>query len=118
MLWRIMGLSEEVKFVSNLLRYYMRDFIICEILYCCNEKELDLLVQAIHIFSKDIGMEFGIEKCAMLVIEKGKIVKSICIELSNGKVFKSLQEGESYKYLGILEAERVLGEEMKLKVSQ
>ena len=121
MLWRIMGLSEEVKFVSNLLRYYMRDFIIYEILYCCNEKELDLLVQAIHIFSKDIGMEFGMEKCAMLVIEKGKIMKSICIELPNGKdgkVFKSLQEGESYKYLGILEAERVLGEEMKLKVSQ
>ena len=92
MLWRIMGLSEEVKFVSNLLRYYMRDFIICEILYCHNEKELDLLVQAIHIFSKDIGMEFGIEKCAMLVIEKGKIMKSICIELPNGKVFKSLRD--------------------------
>ena len=30
---------------------------------------------------------------------------------------KSLQEGESYKYLGILEADRFLGEEMKLKVS-
>ena len=33
-------------------------------------------------------------------------------------VIKSLQEGESYKYLGILEAERFLGEEMKLKVSK
>ena len=30
---------------------------------------------------------------------------------------KSLQEDESYKYLGILEAGRFLGEEMKLKVS-
>ena len=27
-----------------------------------NEKELDLLVQTLHIFSKDLGMEFGIEK--------------------------------------------------------
>ena len=41
-------------------------------------------------------MEFGIEKCAMLVIRKGKIVKSVDIELPNGKVIKSLQESESY----------------------
>ena len=40
-------------------------------------------------------MEFGIEKCAVLVIEKGKIVKSVGIELPDGKVIKSLQEGES-----------------------
>ena len=59
-------------------------------LYSCNEKELDSLVQTIHIFSKDIGMEFVIEKCAMLVIEKGKIVKSVGIELSDGRVIKSL----------------------------
>ena len=43
--------------------------------YSRNEKELDSLVQTIRIFSKDIGMEFGIEKCAVLVLEKGKIVK-------------------------------------------
>ena len=79
---------------------------------------MDSLTQTIRIFSKDIGMEFDIEKCAMLVIEKGKIVKSVGIELPDGKVIKSLQEGESYKYLGILEAERFLGEEMKLKVSK
>ena len=65
-------------------------------------KELDSLVPTIRIFSKDIGMEFGIEKGTMLVIEKAKIVKSVSID---GKVIKSLQEGESYKYLGILETE-------------
>ena len=87
-------------------------------LYSRNEKELDSLVLTIHIFSEDIGMEFGIEKCAMLVTEKGKIVKSVGIELPDSNVIKSLQEGESYKYLGILQAERFLGEEMKLKVSK
>ena len=70
-------------------------------LYSRNEKEFDSLVQAIHIFSKDIGIEFGIKKCAVLVIEKGKIVKSVGIELPDDKIIKSLQEGESYKYLGI-----------------
>ena len=61
-------------------------------------------------------MEFGIEKCAMLVMEKGKIVKSVVIELPDGKVIKSLQEGESYKYLGILEADKFLEEKIKLNV--
>ena len=74
-------------------------------LYSCNRKGLDSLVQTIHVFSEDIGMEFGIEKCAMIVIEKRKIVESVGIELSDGKVIKSLQEGESYKCLGILEAD-------------
>ena len=62
------------------------------------------LVQTVRVFSEDIGMEFGIEKCVMLVMEKGKIMKSVGIELPDRKVIKSLQEGESYKYLGILEA--------------
>ena len=38
--------------------------------------------------------------------------------MSNGKVIKSMQEGESYKYLGILEADKFLEEKMKLNVSK
>ena len=34
-------------------------------------------------------MVFGVEKCAMFVIEKGKIVKSVGIELADGKIIKS-----------------------------
>ena len=59
-------------------------------------------------------MEFGIEKCAMLVMEKREIVKSVGIELPDGKVIMSLQEGES---LRILEVRKFLEEKMKLNVS-
>ena len=45
-------------------------------------------------------------------------MKSVGIGLPDGKVIKLLQEGESYKYLGILEAEKFLGEEINLKVSK
>ena len=45
-------------------------------------------------------------------------MKSVGIELPDGKVIKSLQEGESYKYLGILEADKFLEEKMKLNVSK
>ena len=67
-------------------------------LYSQSEKGLNSLVLTVRVFSKDIGMEFGIEKYAMLIMEKGKIVKSVGIELPDGKGIKSLQEGESYKY--------------------
>ena len=54
----------------------------------------------------------------MLVMEKGKIEKSVVIEFPNGKVIKSLQRDGSYKYLGILEADKFLDEKMKLNVSK
>ena len=63
-------------------------------------------------------MEFYIERCAMLVMEKGKIVKSVGIELPGGRVIKSLQEGECYKYFVILEADKFLEKKMKLNVSK
>ena len=63
-------------------------------------------------------MEFGIEKCGRLVMEKGKIVKSVGMELPDIKVMKLLQEGESYKNLGILEADKFLVEKVKLNVSK
>ena len=45
-------------------------------------------------------------------------MKSVGIELPDVKVIKSLQEGESYKHLGILEADKFLEEKMKLNVSK
>ena len=87
-------------------------------LYSRSEKGLDSLEQTVRVFSEDTGMEFFIEKCDMLVMEKRKIVKSVGIDLPDGKVMKSLREGESYKYLGILEADEFLEEKMKLKVSK
>ena len=45
-------------------------------LYSKSEKALDSLIQTVRIFSEDIGMQFGIDKCAMLVVKRGKTVKS------------------------------------------
>ena len=77
-------------------------------LYSKSEKALNSLTQTVRIFSEDIQMQFGIEKCAMLVMKRGKIVKSDGIKFPNGKVIKSLEEGECYKYLGALEANEVM----------
>ena len=37
-----------------------------------NEKELETLIHTVRIYIQDIGMEFGIEKCAMLIMKRGK----------------------------------------------
>ena len=87
-------------------------------LYSKSEKALDSLIQTVRIFSKDIGMQIGIDKCAMLVMKKGKIEKSDGIQLPNDKVIKSPEGGESYNYLAVLEADEVMVNETKDKVKK
>ena len=41
-------------------------------LYGKNKKQVDTLVNTVHIFSKDIGVEFGISKYAVLIMKWGK----------------------------------------------
>ena len=36
------------------------------------KKELETLIHTLRIYSQDIGMGFGIEKCAKLVMKRGK----------------------------------------------
>ena len=50
-------------------------------------------------------MEFGIEKCAMLAMKSGKRHMTDGIELPNKDRIRTLEEKETYKYLGILEAD-------------
>ena len=58
-------------------------------LYSKSEKALDSLIQTARIFSEDIGMQFGIDNCVMLVMKKGEIVKSDGIQLPSDKVIIS-----------------------------
>ena len=63
--------------------------------------QIDSLVQTVHTFSTDIGMEFGIKNCGMLVLKRGKIAKMEGIVLPDGQVMKEIGTS-GYKYLGIL----------------
>lgn len=64
-------------------------------MYSKRESVLDCFIQTVRIFREDNGMLFWIDKGAMLLMKKMKIVKSDGIELPNDKVIKSLKEGES-----------------------
>ena len=58
-------------------------------------------------------MEFGIEKCAMLVMKSGKRRMTKGMELPNQDKIRALGENETYKYLGILEADTIKQVQMK-----
>ena len=72
-----------------------------------NEKELETLIHTIRIYSQDIGMEFGIEKCTLLIMKSGKQHLTDRIEQPNQDKIRTLAENETYKYLGILEADTI-----------
>ena len=40
-------------------------------LHATTQRGLDSLIQTVRVFSTDIGMEFGIDKCAKLAVKSG-----------------------------------------------
>ena len=91
---------------------YMNDVT----LFAKNEKELETLIHAVRIDSLDIAMGSGIEKCAMLVLKRGKRRLTDGMELQNQYKIRTLAENVTYKYLGILEADTIKQVEMKDKI--
>ena len=87
-------------------------------LFAKNEKEFETLIHTVRIYSQDIGMEFGIEKCTLLVMKRGRRHLTDGIELPNQDKIRTLAENETYKYLGILEADTIKQVEMKNKIQK
>ena len=50
-----------------------------------SERKLDSLIQTVRIFSDNVGMVFGLDKCRVLVLKRGKMVRTEGIELLDGK---------------------------------
>ena len=61
-------------------------------LFAKSEKELETLIHAVRIYSQDIGMEFGLEKCAMLVMKNGKRHMTDGMEQTNHDRIRTLEE--------------------------
>ena len=58
-------------------------------------------------------MDFGIEKCDMLIMTCGKRQITEGIELPNQERIRTLGEKENYKYLGILETDTTSQDDRK-----
>ena len=82
------------------------------------EAGLDAWIQTVRVFSLDIGMEFGIEKCAVVIMKRGKMSSSNGIKMPHADVIKALHAEEGYKYLRVLESDKIMKNKMKEKISK
>ena len=83
--------------VSNLL--YIDDLKI----YTRSKETMKRVKELVQKFSQDISMEFGLDKCAVIHVEKGKIVNSAIVE--DIPLLTGDPSEPSYKYLGVLQTE-------------
>ena len=61
-------------------------------LYGKSENEIKRLVSTAEVFSRDIGMEFGIKKCGVIIINRGKVKSTDGIELPSGEKIREIED--------------------------
>jgi len=66
---------------------------------------MEVLLRTVLMFSDDVGLSFGLDKCAKLSVTRERIVPSSSIALSQEINIHELNVGECYKYLGFFESE-------------
>ena len=100
-------LSKEGPSINH--RLYMDDLK----LYGRSEGDLETLLSITTTFSDDIKMEFGIDKCASVTIKRGQKISTKGVTLPDGNILQDVKEEEGYRYLGILEADKIYNKQMK-----
>ena len=78
-----------------------------------NISEARQMASIVFEFTKSIGMKFGLDKCKVLNVVRGKIKMSGNIKLEEGSIIDEMESTGVYKYLGIIESNNIKHTEMK-----
>ena len=62
-------------------------------LYGKCENEIKGLVSTVEVFSQDRGMVFGIKKCGVIMMKRGKVKSADGIELPSGEKIREIEKG-------------------------
>ena len=73
-------------------------------LFAKDENELETLTQTMTIYSLDIGMEFGIEKCVKLIMKSEKRHMTEGMELPNQEKNQNTQRKGNLQITGNIES--------------
>jgi len=63
-------------------------------------------------------MEFGPEKCAKIALKRGKLVHLQNLVTDINREIQELEQGKTYKYLGIEESEGIQHQQMKERLKE
>ena len=81
------------------------------------KEEVEKLCETVHKFSQDIGVKFGLDKCAVLELKSCVRERRDSVIFPDGGMMQDVDEN-GYKYLGVLEAGGMMVKEMKEKGEQ
>ena len=85
-------------------------------LYAQNIEKMIKILETVTTFSHDVGMSFGVSKCAYQCIERIKHkLHNQPLEV-NSLIIQEIEEGDQYKYLGLDESVGVIGALNKQRV--
>ncbi|KAL1447680.1 hypothetical protein WDU94_000543, partial [Cyamophila willieti] len=98
--------------VSHLM--YMDDIKI----YTKNEQQLKSTLKIIEQFSADIKMEFGIDKCKLQNLARGKVKEITPYQTATEQDIKQLEPNEIYKYLGMIQTKRIEQNRVKEQITK
>jgi hypothetical protein len=87
-------------------------------LFAKSEVGLEKRILRVKIFSDDIHMDFGLEKCAKITFKKEKLIHSQNLVIDMNREIQELEKGKTYKYLGIEERDGIQHQQMKEKLKQ
>lgn len=85
-------------------------------LFAPNSTRLAELLAVTKQFSDSISMELGVDKCAMLHVEKGRIVNAAGVTTESG--IRALSEEETYRYLGMAQSVGIEEKQVKAAVRE
>jgi hypothetical protein len=83
-----------------------------------SEEQLQKRVQTVKIFSDDIHMEYGLEKCAKIAFKRDKLVHSQNLVADINREMQELEHRNTYRYLGIEESEGIQHQQKKERLKQ
>jgi hypothetical protein len=63
-------------------------------------------------------MEFGLEKYAKVTFKRGKLISSQNLVIDHNREIQELEQGKTYRYLGIEESEGIQHQQMKDRLNQ
>ena len=74
-------------------------------IYTSGKTQLEKVMKEVKVVMKSIGLSLGMDKCAILAVERGKVKPTEDIVLSEDQIIEALEDNKLYTYLGMAQRE-------------
>jgi len=103
----VMSIADVKHILSHL--WFMDDLK----LYAGTRNQLTSMVATVETMGLQMGLHFGLTKCASATVIRGCLQDAAGIPTSQQSIIESLKNGQHYKYLGMAELQGTLHEQAK-----